>query len=327
MKVVIPGGAGQVGSILARAFHADGHDVVVFSRTPRPAAWRTAAWDGETIGAWISELEGADVVVNLAGRSVNCRYHAKNRRLIVDSRIKSTQVIGRAIARVSRPPRLWLQASTATIYAHRFDAANDEATGIIGGAETDTPETWKFSIDVATAWEQACNKAVVPHTRKVLLRSAMIMSPDHGGVFDALLRLVRFGVGGRFGDGRHFMSWIHGRDFVRAVQWIMDHEELDGAINVCAPNPLINADFMRDLRCAWRIPYGIPSPGWLLEIGAAVIRTETELLLKSRRVVPGRLVHSGFAFQFPSWPEAAADLCASWVSGRNSRSQPGPRNP
>ncbi len=234
MKIVIPGGTGQVGTLLARAFSADGHEVVVLSRNPGKAPWRVVGWDAATLGDWAAELDGADVVINLAGRSVNCRYHAKNRRLIKESRIHSARVVGQAIARTVRAPRVWLQASTATIYAHRYDAANDEAIGILGGSERDAPATWRFSIDVAKSWEQAANEAVVPHTRKVLLRSAMTMSPDRGGVFDALLGLVRRGLGGASGDGRQYVSWIHDRDFIRAVYWLIDHPELEGPVNWAA---------------------------------------------------------------------------------------------
>src|SRR5581483_1938803 len=188
-KVVIPGGSGQVGTVLARALHGDGHQVVVLSRKPASAPWRVVSWDAQTLDGWTEEIQGADAVINLAGRSVNCRYNAENRRLIKESRIQSTRVVGEAIAKVSHPPRVWLQASTATIYAHRFDAPNDEATGVVGGLEPDAPDTWRFSIDVATSWERALDEAPTPRTRKVKLRSAMTLSPDHGGVFDVLLRL------------------------------------------------------------------------------------------------------------------------------------------
>lgn len=312
MKIVIPGGSGQVGTLLARAFGADGHEVVVLSRKPAPASWRTVQWDAETVGDWSAEIDGADVVINLAGRNVNCRYSARNRRLIKESRIKSTCAVGQAIANAVRPPRVWLQASTATIYAHRYDAANDEATGILGGAEDGAPDTWRFSIDVARSWEQAANEAVVPHTRKVLLRSAMTMSPDRGGVFDVLLGLVRRGLGGASGDGRQYVSWLHDQDFIRSIYWLIDHTELEGPVNLAAPNPVPNAEFMRTLRTAWGIGFGLPAAKWMLEVGAFFLRTETELILKSRRVVPGRMLQSGFAFQFPTWSEAAADLCRRW---------------
>src|SRR5436309_1083213 len=191
MRVVIPGGTGQIGTLLARVFHRDGHEVVVLGRSATRAPWRVARWDIEKIGDWAREFDGADVVINLAGRSVNCRYNAKHREEILQSRVASTRVVGQAIAGARRPPRAWLQASTATIYAHRYDAPNDEATGILGGSEENAPDTWRFSIDVARSWEQAANEAIVPRTRKVLLRAAMVMSPDPGGVFDVLLALVR----------------------------------------------------------------------------------------------------------------------------------------
>lgn len=312
MKIVIPGGSGQVGAILSRAFQEAGHEVVIFSRRPDAKPWRVIVWDAENSGDWAEELEGADLVVNLAGYNVNCRYNAENRRLIKESRIKSTKVLGEAIAGASKPPRLWLQASTATIYAHRYDAPNDETTGIIGGDEPNAPDTWRFSIDVATSWEQAANAAVVPQTRKVLLRSAMTMSPDQGGVFDVLLNLVRRGLGGQAGDGKQFVSWIHDEDFIRAIFWLIEHEEISGAVNLSAPNPLPQAEFMRILREAVGVSIGLPATKWMLEIGAVFMRTETELMLKSRRVVPQRLLDAGFQFQFPTWAEAARNLCDRW---------------
>lgn len=320
MKIVIPGGSGQVGTILARAFHGDGHDVVVLSRRGQNRLWRVVEWDGATPGAWQREIDGADVVVNLAGRSVNCRYNAANRGAILESRIASTLAVGQAIGRAARPPRVWLQASTATIYAHRYDAPNDERSGVLGGAEPDAPGSWRFSIDVARAWERACHEAVAPATRKVLLRSAMTMSPDEGGVFDALLGLVRHGLGGAAGSGRQFVSWIHYEDFVAAVRWLIERPDVDGAVNVASPHPLPNAQFMRLLRDASGVTFGVPARDWMLEIGAAFMRTETELVLKSRRVVPGRLLERGFTFRFPSWSEAAADLCDQWKTRRRTGS-------
>jgi len=308
VKIVLPGGSGQVGTLLARRFQEDGHDVVVLSRTPAHAAWKTVPWDAATIGPWGAELDGADVVINLAGRNVNCRYTPENRRLIKESRVHSTRVVGEAIARAHRPPKAWLQASTATIYAHTFGPAHDES-GEIGGKEPGVPETWRFSIDVATSWERALDETETPNTRKVKLRSAMTMSPDHGGVFDTLLRLVRFGLGGRAGDGRQYVSWIHEEDFVRAIYWLIERQDVEGAVNLSAPEPLPNAEFMRVLREAWGVSIGLPAAEWMLEVGARVIRTETELILKSRRVVPGRLLREGFQFRYPDWPAAAKELC------------------
>jgi hypothetical protein len=312
MKVIIPGGSGQVGTVLARALHAGGHRVVVLSRRPDPRPWQVVPWDGATPGAWLDELEGADVVINLAGRSVNCRYTVKHRREILDSRVESTRAIGEAIARARRPPSIWLQASTATIYAHRYDAANDESSGIIGGHEPDASDAWNFSIDVATSWERAFAEAAAPHTRKVALRTAMVMSPDRGGTFDTLLTLVRRGLGGRAGDGRQFMSWIHDHDFIRAIRWLIDRDDIDGVVNVASPHPIPNAEFMRELRRAAGVRVGLPALTWMLEIGAVFMRTETELILKSRRVVPGRLRANGFEFDYPRWADAAGDLYRRW---------------
>ena len=315
MKIVIPGGSGQVGTILARALNDSGHDVVVLSRRPQTRPWRFVRWDGMTAGAWTQEIDGSDVVINLAGRSVNCRYTAANRQEILESRVRATRAMGVAIAEAARPPRVWLQASTATIYAHRYDAPNDE-TGPIGGQERDAPDTWKFSIDVARAWERAFEEAVTPATRKVALRSAMTMSPDPGGIFDTLVTLARYGLGGAAGNGRQFVSWIHFEDFIRATQWLIDHEEIEGVVNIAAPHPLPNREFMRVLRTALDMHVGLPAKKWMLEIGAVFIRTETELILKSRRVVPGRLLDSGFVFHYPFWPDAAADLCRRWKVAR-----------
>jgi uncharacterized protein len=313
MKIVIPGGTGQVGTLLARAFAKDGHDVVVLSRGKAKAgSWRIVPWDAASLGSWAAELEGADAVINLAGKNVNCRYTAKNRRLIMDSRVNSTRVVGEAIVRCNRPPRVWLQASTATIYAHRVDAPNDEATGIVGGSEPDAPATWRFSTDVATSWERAATAIELGHTRRVLLRSAITFNPDHGSAFDILLRLVRFGLGGTSGSGSQFVSWIHETDFIRAVVWLIGDESTAGAVNLAAPNPVPNDAFMRTLREEWGTKMGLPSPEWLLEVGALFIQTETELILKSRRVVPGILTAKGFRFEFPTWREAARELCGRW---------------
>ncbi len=207
------------------------------------------------------------------------------------------------------PPKLWLQSSTATIYGHRFDAPNDELTGIIGGGEKDAPDTWNFSIDVAKNWEKTANDFDLPNTRLVLMRSAMTMSPDKDGIFDVMLGLVKKGLGGTAGNGRQYISWVHDSDFIRAVDWLITHEELSGAINISSPNPLPNKEFMRIFREAWGTKIGLPATNLMLEIGAIFMQTETELILKSRRVVPTRLLESGFKFEFPNWEDAARDLC------------------
>ena len=307
MKIVLPGGSGQIGHILSRHFHQRGNQVVVLSRAPSEAPWRVVEWTGTTLGGWASELDGADAVINLAGRSVNCRYNAANRKAILDSRVNSTRVLGEAMAQCSNPPGLWMNSSTATIYHHSLDRAMNE-DGELGGHEPDVPDTWRFSIDVATNWEKAFFSAPTPFTRRVALRSAMVMSPDPGGVFDVLLRLVRRGFGGSAGSGDQFVSWIHATDFVRALDFVIDNDYIEGPINISSPNPLPNREFMRALREADGVSLGLSANRFLLELGAVFMRTETELILKSRRVVPGTLTSMGFQFQFPDWPGAAQDL-------------------
>ena len=310
MKIIIPGGTGQVGTVLARALTRDNHEVVVLGRHPGPAPWRVVQWDPTRVTGWAEELDGADVVINLAGRSVNCRYTPANRVEILRSRVVSVKTVGQAIAAARRPPRVWLQASTATIYAHRYDEANDETSGVLGGNEEGAPDTWRFSIEVAKAWESALDEVSTPGTPKVKLRSAMIMSPDPGGVFDTLLALVRRGLGGTAGSGRQFVSWIHEVDFVRAIYRLIERDHFSGAVNLASPHPLPNRDFMSILRRVWGAPFGLPASEWMLALGAVFLQTETELILKSRRVVPGRLLEDGFSFEYPEWEPAAQELCA-----------------
>ncbi len=299
-KIVLAGGAGCLGSLLRDHFVAAGFEVVILSRRAGPG---TVVWDGETLGAWAVELEGAAAVVNLAGRSVDCRYTAANRRQIMDSRLRSTRVLGEAIARCERPPKAWLNSSTATIYRHTFGPAWDEA-GEIGGCAEAKDE---FSVQVATEWEREFEQAPTPHTREVALRAAMVLSRE-GGVFPVLRRLARLGLGGRMGDGRQFMSWIHGTDFVRAVELLIRNDAISGIVNLAAPGPVPNAEFMSQLRRAVGMPYGLPATRGMLEVGAFVLRTETELIIKSRRVVPGRLRAAGFQFRFPTLSSALAEL-------------------
>jgi uncharacterized protein len=256
-------------------------------------------------------IDGSDVVINLAGRSVNCRYTKTNLTEMMQSRVRSARVVGEAIAGANRPPRTWLQMSTATIYAHRFDAANDEATGIIGGWEAGVPGYWAYSVDIATAWERELDDAPASQTRKVALRSAIMMSADRGGAFDVLARLARLGLGGPVAGGAQYVSWIHQRDFAAAVQFLIDREDLSGPVNLAAPTPVPQREFMRELRAAWGVRTGLPATRWMAELGALAIGSDTELLLKSRRVTPGRLLAAGFGFRYGQWAEAVRDLVQS----------------
>lgn len=316
MKIVIPGGSGQVGTVLARHFHHAGHAVVVLSRAATKRPWKVVSWDGQTLGPWTNELEGADALINLAGRVVNCRYNHRNRCEIWASRTRSVRILGRALETLHTPPRVWLQASTATIYEHRFDAAHDENSTRFGGMEPGVPDTWRFSIDVARAWEGEFALIDTPATRKVVLRSAMTMSPDLDGIFDTLLWLVRMGLGGAAASGNQYISWIHYADFVNAISFLMHNESIHGVVNIAAPNPIPNQAFMRILRENWGSGFAIPIREWMLELGAIFLQTESELLLKSRRVVSTRLPEHGFSFRYPTWDEAASDLCARWRDKR-----------
>ena len=317
LRIVLPGGSGHVGSLLARHFHDQGHSVTVLSRMPRSMPWRVVEWDVSKPGAWTDELEQSDVCINLAGRSVNCRYTAANRRAIYDSRAFTTQRLNEVIAGLRNPPRLWLNASTATIYRHALDRPMGEATGELGGNEPGAPASWNFSIKVARDWEAAFFSTPTPHTRKIAMRSAITLSPNRGSIFNVLQNLVRWGLGGKAGTGRQYVSWIHEADFLRAVDWLTSHEDFTGIVNLASPNPLPNEDFMRAFREAWGTRLGLPASGLILELGCLLMRTESELVLKSRRVVPGRLLDSGFTFMFPDWPNAAIDLITRWKSQFN----------
>jgi len=308
MKIIIAGGSGQIGVLLSEKFTADGHEVIALTRQPTHTVWRTEWWDGKTQGAWSDLFDGSDVVINLAGRSVNCRYTPENKDEILQSRLKSTRAVGEAIANAARAPRVWLQASSATIYAHTEDGpANSEANGVIGGGEPDAPPEWHFSIEVITAWEKAAQAFALSSTRTVLMRSALTLSPHRNGIYDVMLGLARRGLGGTVGSGRQYVSWIHDQDFIRSVYWLIE-KDLSGAINLCSPNPVPNAEFMQTLRETADIRVGVPAAAGIVKLGAAFMHTEAELVLKSRKVLPQRMVDSGFEFQFPEWRAAAVDL-------------------
>ena len=305
-KIIIAGGSGFLGNALAKTFLAQRCEVVVLTRSPRERTdgAKEISWDAKSVGDWSKCLDGAEAVINLAGKSVDCRYTEANRQAIIASRVDSTRVIGEAIAKCQTPPRVWLNSSSATLYKHTFTTPMDEA-----GETGATPEANDaFSIEVIRQWERALDEAHTPNTRKVALRITLVFGRD-GGVFPVLHRLTRFGLGGKMGSGKQFVSWIHVADFCRAVEWLVAHDDLSGAINLAAPNPLPNRELARRLREASGVPFGLPASEWMLEVGAFFIRTETELMLKSRYVVPGKLLASGFKFEFSELRGALADLC------------------
>ena len=306
-RIVIPGGSGAVGQVLARHFHRRGDRVTVLSRRPQKTAWKTNWWDGATFGDWAKEIDGCDVVINLTGRSVDCRYTLENRREIMNSRVDSTRIVGRAIQEAMRPPTVWLNASTATIYRHALDRDMDELTGELGVNEGGGMSSWRFSIQVATAWEKAFFGVDVPGVRKVALRSAMTAIAGTSWL-GKLTGLARMGLGGAAGPGTQYMSWIHETDFIRAVEFLIAHEEIDGPVNLSAPSPMPNAEFMAAIREACGIWFGPRLPEWMLRVGSVLMGSEAELILKSRRVVPRRLLDAGFEFRFPTWPDAVHEL-------------------
>jgi uncharacterized protein len=305
-RIILAGGSGFLGNALARTFLAQQYEVIVFTRSPhsRSDGVKEISWDAKSLGDWATLLDGADVVINLTGKSVDCRYNEKNRREIIASRVDSTRVIGEVISQSAHPPRVWLNASSATLYKHTFDTPMDEF-----GATGATPEAKDaFSIDVIRQWERALDEARTPATRKVALRITLVLGRE-GGVFPVFRRMARLGLAGSMGSGRQFVSWIHEEDLCRAVEWVVARDDLSGPVNFAAPNPLPNRDMMRLIRRALDVPLGLPATEWILEIGAFFLRTETELLLKSRYVVPGRLLASGFQFSFPDLGGALKDLC------------------
>jgi hypothetical protein len=320
LRIVLPGGSGEVGQMLASHFQQLGHHVTVLTRGPYSASWQTVHWDGETVGPWTEYLEGADLCINLAGRSVNCRYTLANRRAIYLSRIHSTQLIGRVIAGLADPPRLWINASAATLYKRTLDAngidlpLNENSAVEVNAAAGAEPWSNRrgFTARVVRDWEAAFFAAETPRTRKIALRSAVVLSPTPGSAFGVLSNLVRASLGGKQGNGRQFVTWIHEADYARAIEFLQAHEELEGPINFTAPNPLPNREFMAALRDAWDVPNGIPAPALAIKLGAILLRTEPELVLQSCRAVPSRLLEAGFEFEFPEWPEAAEDLARQW---------------
>lgn len=305
-RLVIAGGSGFLGRALARYFAAvdQDWDVVLMSRSRPTAAVpaRWVQWDGVRQGDWGRELDGAAAVVNLAGRTVNCRYTAQNMLEIYTSRLDSTRALGRAIRAAAQPPAVWLNSSTATIYRDARDHAQTEARGEIGSG---------FSVDVARRWEAALMEEPLPETRRVALRTAMVYGVGAGGVMQTTDAVVRLGGAGAMAGGEQYVSWIHEYDFCRAIAFLVDQSQDgvgSGAVNLCAPHPLPNRDFLQAYRTAWGMPLGIPSNAGLIRLGARVMKSEAELLLKSRWVTPQRLLQAGFVFHFPQWTGAIADL-------------------
>lgn len=290
-KVVLAGGTGFVGTYLREKYLSLGYEVKIISRQSGHIPWHDKQQIKEAI-------DGADVLINLAGKSVNCRYNQKNKDEILRSRVETTTILGNVIQECENPPSLWINSSTATIYRHAEDRPMTEEEGEIGSG---------FSVNVATAWEGAFFQFNLPKTRQVVLRISIVLGKD-GGVYPVYRNLVRFGLGGKQGPGTQRFSWIHIEDLYRIILFIEEHEELSGVFNCSTPNVITNQELMQQLRQALGMKIGLPSPSWLLEIGAVFIRTETELILKSRWVIPDRLLNSGFTFRYDTIDKALQEI-------------------
>ncbi len=294
-KIVIAGGTGFLGNYLESKFKEEGYEVLIISRAG------AISWNNRS--EMISALEGAELVINLAGKSVNCRYNEVNKGLILNSRLRTTKALGEAIQSCINPPKLWLNASTATIYRDEKERPNTESDGANGEG---------FSVEVGKQWEQMFYSFKTNNTRQVALRISLVLGKG-GGVFPVYKNLVRFGLGGRQGDGKQMFSWIHIHDLFRLLCFVRDHENIVGPVNCASPEPLSNANLMKEFREAMHMKFGLPGPKWMLEMGAVLIGTEPELIFKSRWVVPQKLAEAGFNFQYPSMKSALKELLPSNV--------------
>lgn len=304
-KIVLAGGSGQIGTALCSFYANRTEKIVVLTRgkTKQKGNIHYVKWDAKTQGSWAKELEGADMLINLTGKNVNCRYTEENKKEIFDSRTNSTHALVEAITNCDVWPKLWIQSSSATIYRHAEDRPMTEKDGIIGSG---------FSVEVCKKWESEFWDQTLPFVtmRKVVLRTSLVLGKKEG-VFPRLRNLTRFGLGGKQGNGKQWVSWIHEADVVNMIEWIARHEKIEGVINCTAPNPIKNKEFMQIMRKGFCMPFGLPSPAWILEAGAFIIRTETELILKSRWVLPRKILKTGFQFQYPEASTAINDLIHS----------------
>jgi uncharacterized protein (TIGR01777 family) len=301
MKIIICGASGYFGSVLAPFLCGLNHNITLISRSALdyslPSNAQYVNWDGETLGEWSNEFDNADAIINLSGRTVNCRYNEENKRQILESRINTTRLVARAITQARKPPSIWLNSASATIYRNEFERDMDEETGVIGEG---------FSVEVCKAWEAALFEEDLPSTRRVAMRQSMIFGRS-APVFNVFANLSKLFLGGSQGNGKQYVSWIHERDCLRATLFLLENN-LSGPVNVCSPTPLTNREFQKVVRESFGVKIGLSAPALAMEVGAYFMRTETELALKSRRVVPKRLLDAGFKFEFPTWKAACNDI-------------------
>jgi len=304
-RIVLAGGSGFLGRALAGELARAGYEVIVLARKAGKSSTRVrqVVWDGRTQGEWARELEGAAAVVNLAGRSVDCRHTPKNRREIVESRVRSVEAVGRAIRACEVPPKVLVQAGSLAIYGDAGRRVCDEGA----------PAGRGFPVEVCLRWEHAFNSLDLPATRKVLLRIGFVLGRD-GGALPRLARLARLHLGGTTGEGRQYISWLHVRDFCRLVLWSVERDDARGVFNATGPSPVTNAEFMCELRCALKRPWSPRVPAWLVRLGSFLMRTEADLALTGRRCIPDRLVERNFKFIYTNLEGALADLLAEGKS-------------
>ncbi len=304
-KIILAGGTGFLGKTLSNWFKSQNATVIVLTRSPDKCLDDNHfLWDGKSIGPWSDQLERASAVINLSGQSVNCRYHSKNQKKILNSRLLSTRILGQAIQRCKRPPTVWLNSSTATIYKHTYNEAHNES-GVIGACKEAKDA---FSIEVAQAWEKEFTSFRLPATRKILLRTAMVFGNQPGGVYSTLRQLTKLGLGGQIGHGKQFVSWIHELDFCRSIELLINKNAFSGVFNIASPNPITNKSMMHSLRKILKSPIGLRATRWMLEIGTFILRTESELVLKSRKVLPQKLLDAGFDFNYPNFEQAIQQI-------------------
>jgi len=298
-RVVLAGGSGFLGTMLSRKLVVEGYEVVILTRSPQPGAENViqVAWDGKTVGEWATFLKGAEAVVNLTGKSVNCRYTERNRQEIIDSRVSSVNAIASAISRCANPPRSWIQAGSLAIYGNAGDTTCDETA----------PPGTGFSVETCKVWESSFDAAVTPSTRKVLLRIGLALGRD-GALLAGLSRITRCFLGGAAGSGRQYMSWLHIQDVNEMFLWAIERVDVAGTFNATGPCPVTNSDFMHALRSALHRPWSPPLPVWAVHIGARLMDTEPQLMLTGRRCVPRRFADIGFSFSFPSLELALSDI-------------------
>ncbi|WP_044399816.1 TIGR01777 family oxidoreductase [Lacinutrix sp. Hel_I_90] len=294
--IIIAGGSGFLGQVLETFFTKKQYAVKILTRNPKRN--NDIYWNAKDLGDWTNQLENTVAVINLTGKSVDCRYTEENKKEIYKSRIDSTNLLGLAINLCEQPPKVWFNSSTATIYRHSVDKQMTEENGEIGD---------NFSMSIAKSWETAFYEVMTPKTRKIALRTSIVMGKK-GGAISPLKALTKLGLGGKQGSGKQKVSWIHELDFARAIDFLLENVNLEGNFNLSVKNPTDNKTLMQNMRQKLGVPFGISHPVWLLKFGATLIGTETELVLKSRNVIPKRLIDNGFEFRFDTIEVALDDL-------------------